>query len=311
MMKPKKLEPGSTIGLVAPSGVFVRTKFKRGCDFLTSKGFKLVIGRFAHNKYGYLAGKDDERAIDINEMFDNDSIDAIMCIRGGYGANRILDKIDYDLIRKKPKIFVGFSDATALQLSIYKHSNVVTFYGPMLSFDFGSDISEYTCKCFFDVVYRAKPYGEIPYPGTALQNFKIITPGFARGEIIGGCISLIQTLISTNHIPSFSGKILFLEDAGEHPYRLDRMLNHLKNAGIFDDLLGVIFGNTDIPRHSIKRDLSIEEILHDIFKDYDYPVVYDLPFGHCKNKITIPQGILSCFSTSARSLYFEESGVID
>jgi muramoyltetrapeptide carboxypeptidase len=181
----------------------------------------------------------------------------------------------------------------------------------MLSYDFGSDISLYTWNSFFDVVSNAKPFGEILYPNSDKKNFKIINSGFAKGKLIGGCITLIQSLIGTNFMPDLKDKILFLEDSGEVPYRLDRMLFHLKNAGIFNELKGVIFGNTDIQRDSLERDLSIEQILIDIFKYFDYPVVYDLPFGHCKDKITIPQGVQCYLSTTEKIISFQESGVID
>jgi len=310
-IKPRKLKAGSTIGLVAPSGAFVKTKFRRGCDYLQSKGYRLVVGKHSHCKYGYMAGKDDERASDINAMFADDSVDAIMCIRGGYGSSRILDRIDYDLIRRKPKIFVGFSDPTALQLAIFKKSGVVTFYGPMLSFDFGDAVSQYTWESMYGVLSNAKPYGTIKFPPSGAEYFKVINPGDTRGELLGGCITLIQTLIGTDYMPDLSGKILFLEDAGELPYRLDRVLFHLKNAGVFRGLSGVIIGNTDIPRQVLRRDLTIAQILRDVFKDYDYPVIYDLPFGHCRDKITLPQGVSAFVSTSDRILSLEESGVVE
>jgi len=307
MIKPKKLEPGATLGLVAASGAFIRTKFKKGCQFLESKGYKLQIGKNAFNKYGYLAGKDEERAKDINDMFENSSVDAVMCIRGGYGASRILDLLDYNLIKENPKIFIGFSDPTALQLAIYKKSKLMTFYGPMLSFDFGDSVSPFTWSSFLDVLTCSN--GKIIHDFMKTEYYTVLNEGNAHGTLIGGCISLIQTLIGTDYMPDFKDKILFLEDSGEYPYRLDRIFFHLKNAGLFEGLAGVIIGNTNIPRKISKKDLKVDEILKDVFKEYDYPVIYNLPFGHCKDKLTIPQGIEGYISTSEKLIKYDVSVV--
>ncbi|SKA86537.1 muramoyltetrapeptide carboxypeptidase [Caloramator quimbayensis] len=301
MIKPDRLKKGDKIGVVAPaSPVFEKDKIDMGVKMLKEQGFDVVLGDSCFKKYGFLAGNDYIRAKDINDFFKNDEIDAIICLRGGYGSIRILDMIDYETIKNNPKIFCGYSDITAFHLAIYKYTSLITFHGPMIC-DI-AEFDEFTIKSFIDCLS-----GNI--------NDKSYSLGILRGKdkdvegrIFGGNLSLICSLIGTPYENNYENKILFIEDIGEEPYKVDRMLNHLRLRGVFENIKAIILGQfTDCSPKDEEKSLSLNIVFEDFFSNIKVPVYYGLLAGHDKNKITIP--LNTNIKIIGDKLYFIEEGV--
>jgi muramoyltetrapeptide carboxypeptidase len=306
--KPRRLKLGDTIGIVSPgSAPLVEAKFNNGVNYLHQKGFHIKLGENILKRRGYLAGNDESRAADLNAMFADPEVKALFCTRGGYGASRILDKIDYDLVGNNPKIFMGYSDFTALSLSLLKKSNLITFIGPMVATEFGNNISEFTEQNVWNLLLRKiSPY-RLEHPHN--EDLVVLRPGKAEGMVLGGCLSVISGVLGTPYLPNFEGSLLFLEEVGEQPHRVDRYLSQLKLAGILDSINGLIFGQfTDcIYSDSSKATLTIMEILDDYTKDLDIPVMVNFAFGHASQNITLPIGVKAHIDTDQKSIIIIES----
>jgi muramoyltetrapeptide carboxypeptidase len=305
LVKPKALFPGATIGIVAPASWAKDAKLHRGLKWLMKSGFKTKLFLSPKQKYGYLSGPDEVRARLFNQPFADKAVDAIICARGGYGSLRILDKIDYNLIRKNPKIFVGFSDITALHLSIYKKTGLCTFHGPMVA-DFGTT---YNRQNLLQILSSKKPFGPVKLPKGRKPKF--LRPGKANGPLLGGNLSLVAKLCGTPFMPSFKGAILFLEDTGEYPHRIDGYLAQLRLAGVFGQIAGLILAEfTDTKRP--KKDgftLPLQTIFQDYFAQAPFPVALNFPFGHSANKFTVPLGVRATLDTRKGNLVLHEAGV--
>jgi muramoyltetrapeptide carboxypeptidase len=311
IIKPKKLSKGDVIGIISPaSSSDDILKVESGVRYLEKQGYKVEVGKNVGKFHGYLAGKDDERVEDIHYMFKKRNINAIMCVRGGYGSPRLLDKIDYKLIKDNPKIFIGYSDITALQMAILSKTGLVTFAGPMLAVDFADEISGFTEEIFWAMITSNKKLGKITQPDD--EKIFALVKGSAKGRIVGGNLSLLSSLVGTNYLPDFKDKILLLEEIGELPYRIDRMLNQLRLAKVFNVINGVILGtfidcNETDP---LKKTLTLGEVISDYFAKLKIPVVYNLKHGHVKDSLTIPIGITAKLNASRNYLEFDESAVI-
>ena len=227
---PQKLKQGDTIGIIAPAGVITdKNALERGISYLKNLGFNIKLSDFVYERDRYLAGSDDIRAAQINNFFADDSVDAIICARGGYGSIRILDKIDYSLIKKNPKIFAGFSDITALQLMIYKKTGLVTYSAPMICSDFGQEcVNDYTMLNFFNIVM--KNFSQ-KFDGYSIQDNKKV-----EGILWGGNLSSLVSLCGLDFLPKQSF-IFFIEDLNEPVYKIDRMLQQLLNIKDFRHLV--------------------------------------------------------------------------
>ena len=289
MLKPKRLKLGDTIGVVAPGSPTTEEKVEKVYNKLTKMGFKVVMGKSCYSKYGYLAGRDEIRAEDLNNMFGDKEINGIICLRGGYGTIRILDLLDYSLIRKNPKVFVGYSDITALHIAINKLSNLVTFHGPMAASDLIGHISEFSLNSLYNSILNEQfnPFIENP-----LEELKAINGGVAEGEIIGGNLSLIASTIGTPYEIDTKGKILFIEEIGEEPYRIDRMLTQLRLSNKLQEVEGIILGNfNNCSPEDPDMSLTLEEVIDNIIKPLNKPTLLNLQAGHCEPTITIPFGV--------------------
>jgi len=289
MIKPKKLKLGDTIGLVAPGSPATEKKVDKACKKLKELGFNVELGKSCYSRYGYLAGRDELRAEDLNSMFRNTEVDGIICLRGGYGTIRILELLDYNLIRANPKVFVGYSDITAIHIAINQISNLVTFHGPMAASDLAGDISKFSLESLFNLILGEEFDGSIKNP---IEDLITIHGGVAEGQIIGGNLSLIASTIGTPYEIDTKGKILFIEEIGEEPYRIDRMLNQLKLSNKLQEAEGIILGNFSncIPEDP-DMSLTLEEVIDDLIKPLNKPTIYNLQAGHCEPKITIPFGV--------------------
>ena len=309
-IKPKRLCPGDTIGVIAPASPGDLELFRAGIRWLEEQGFRVELGKTVEQTLGYLAGTDADRAVDINGMFASPTINGIFCLRGGYGTMRLLDLLDYELIRNNPKIFVGYSDITALHLSIGQRTGLVTFHGPMVASDMGKGLSEYTGDSFFRAITIAKPLGTVTNPPEILPPV-FIAPGKAQGYLIGGNLSLIVSTLGTPYEIDTCGKILCLEEVGEAPYRIDRMLTQLLLAGKLQDAAGIVVAVCQGCDMDDPPSLTLEEVLRDRLGDLHKPVLYNLHFGHTGEKATLPLGVMAVLDSEIGGLEVIESATED
>ena len=311
LQKPKKLLKGDTIGIVSPaSSPDDLSRIHKGAAYFENLGYSVEVGKNVGKYYGYLAGSDEERIEDLHAMFANKNVKAIICVRGGYGSPRLLDKIDYRLIKKNPKIFVGYSDITALQLAFLRKANLVTFGGPMVAVDFHGEINQYTEENFWRTVTSVKKTGKVILPGN--EQLQQITKGKAEGEITGGNLSLVLALLDTVFLPKMKNKILFLEDVDEAPYKIDRMLNQLSISGLLKKIAGLVLGEfTDCEeKDADKKTLPLQEVLQKHLGDLRCPVIKNFPHGHREANFTIPFGIRTKINADKGYVEFEEAAVI-
>ncbi len=317
LIKPPKLKKGDTVGLIAPAScAFEPATIREGIETLQSLGFKVKVGKHIKEKFGYLAGTDEHRVGDLHQMFKDDEVKAIVALRGGYGSMRLLNKIDYGLIRKHPKILLGYSDITSLCLGIHAKTGLVTFHGPVAI----SSFSEYTQEYFFKVVNSTEPVGEIahPEPGNPLRptaHLSTIHPGKATGKLIGGNLTLLTALLGTPFEPDFKNAILFLEETSEEPYDIDRMLTQLLLAGKLDQVAGVIFDRCSNCKPADYKpafnvSFSLEEVLEDRLGKLDCPVLFGLNVGHEADKPTLPIGVEVTLDADRSVFSIDEGAVI-
>ncbi len=301
LLKPKKLKKGDTVALTAPAGIVHDVRdFRRMRNELELMGFRVVFGEFVRERYGYFAGTDYQRALDLMRFFDDDSIDAILAVRGGWGCSRILPHLDFEVIKTNPKIFCGFSDVTTLHLAFLKHCGLITYHGP----NGASDWTEITKNSFIktlmdgeDVVYK---------PG---NDIKTIMPGRAEGRLVGGNLTILTTSIGTDYQPDLSGSILFVEDIAEPPYKIDRMLTHLKRANMLNDLRGFIFGRCTNCAEPRGANFTIEEVISDHIKPLGIPAIIGKDIGHDPDNLTIPVGLQAILDADAGTVTALESTV--
>ncbi len=310
MIYGKKLKFGDTLGFIAPSGA-VRTEgaIERAIEETQRMGFKVKLGRSAGQKYGYLSGTDEVRAADINAMFADDEVDAIVCLRGGYGAMRILDQIDYDLIARHPKIFMGFSDITALHIALLGKCGLATFHGPMAAANWaGKPLDDFSLASMYRALMHAEPVGELANPeGYPKQT---VNPGQAEGQLVGGNLMLIASSLGTPWEIDTKGRIIFIEEIGERTYCVDRMLTQMRLAGKFRDCAGVVFGDfADCPVEYPEFGLTLEEIIHDVVAPCGKPIFTGLRCGHCSPKLTLPFGVRCRMDADKCTLTVLESAV--
>lgn len=288
MIKPRPIRLGDTIGVIAPASPASREEVDRAKEGLENLGFQVVMGRSCYHQHGYLAGKDQIRAMDINHMFADNHIDGIINLRGGYGTPRILSMLDYPMIRKHPKVFVGYSDITALHIALNKLCNMVTFHGPMAGVEIMKDLDAYTKHHLL-----AQISGQIESinnpEGMPLQ---ILEGGMAEGTIIGGNLTLIVSTLGTPYEIDTKDKILFIEEVGERPYKVDRLLTHLNNAGKLEDASGILIGDfKGCDPLDDEESLSLMEVFEEIILPLKKPTLYQLQAGHCTPNITLPLGV--------------------
>ena len=295
IIKGYRLQPNQTAGIIAPASPVNQSEISEGLKLLESFPLKIRLGRHLYDHLNYLAGSDNDRVSDIHQMFSDPEIKAIFCARGGYGSARLLNDIDFDLIRKNPKIIVGFSDLTALLLAIFNKSGLITIHGPTLS-DLPKSINwEHLSRLI------ARSYK----PQIFFKQGKEINKGTARGILLGGNLSTLCSLLDTPFLPSFEGVILFLEEKGESPYKLDRMLTHLLLSGRLDRLSALIIGQIE--------DCGEMEIINSMLQErlgrLTMPVVAGLPVGHGNENISLPLGLPAVLDTERMLLKIEESAV--
>jgi muramoyltetrapeptide carboxypeptidase len=296
LVRPPRLTRGSRVALVAPAGPLLeRDDLTRAEALCRALDYEPVVGSNAGNRYGYLAGTDDQRLTDLNAALNDAAIDGVWCLRGGYGATRIIDRVDFEALARRPKPLIGFSDITALLNAAVRLANVVSFHGPVAR----ASMPAFSRWHFERVLSCAEPagrLGRIPDRPDVLvpQENRIVTlrSGIAEGPLVGGNLSLLQCLIGTPWAPDLRGAILFVEDVGEDLYRVDRMLAHLRAVGALAALAGVLVGRfTDLKRQTGDGALGFDEVLSSYLLPLGVPVAYGFPIGHIQDQWTLPLGV--------------------
>ncbi|MEB3279845.1 MAG: LD-carboxypeptidase [Lyngbya sp.] len=305
LIKPQRLKIGDTVGLVTPASPIKKSHLKFIQLQLARQGLNVKVAPHALDEYGYLAGVDRDRAADINTFFADDSIQALIATGGGWGSSRILPLLDYDLIRRHPKIVLGYSDITALLLGIYSRSQLITFHGLLGTSIWNPFSVAYLKRLLFS--------GEaIIFENPAEVRVETITPGQARGRLVGGNLSVIGSLVGSAFLPDWNQAILFVEDVGEDVYRVDRMLTHLRLAGILEQLAGFIFGQCTrcLDEEDDSPTLSLSQVLNDQIRPLGIPAWYGSMIGHIRNQFTVPLGVEVEIDAKLGMIKMLESAVI-
>jgi muramoyltetrapeptide carboxypeptidase len=300
-IKPPALQPGDTVGIIAPASNIKRELLEAGCEALRKLGYKPFYLHSILEKNLYFAGSVERRARELDEMFSRDDVRAIICARGGYGANYLLESLNLEKIKTHPKIFVGYSDVTSLLTYISDSVGLVTFHGPMVAKDFahsdGVDLDSWRLAISgaCDWVLNLGPQSGV----------KPLNDGAAQGILYGGCLSMLAASLGTPFEIETAGTILFIEDVAAKPYQIDRMLMQLKLAGKFDAVRGIIFGEMLDCSQRLDQGYSLEEVVLRVVGEFAIPVVYGLRSGHVsRENVTLPIGVLSELQVSGPRVSF-------
>jgi muramoyltetrapeptide carboxypeptidase len=298
LLKPRALRVGDTVALISPSSATTEPgQVDLATEWLTRIGFKVIVGNHARDRHGHLAGRDADRLADLHELWARDDVSALLCMRGGNGAPRLLPELDYELFRAKPKILVGYSDITALHLAIHKRSGLVTFHGPIAA---ALHQSEYSYQYWMKALTQPQPIGAIDDPQDSHdfgQRYPpprvVISAGSASAPLVGGNLTLMEQTLGTPYEIETRGKIFFIEDTGEEPYTIDRMLTHLHHAGKLQHAAALLFGETTDSgiKATFVSNFGLEDVIRERLSNLSIPVVYGMRFGHGKHQFTLPLGV--------------------
>lgn len=281
------------VGITAPCGaVFNKRLLQKSILFLENEGFEVILGKTLDTQYGYFSDTDEHRAQELNEFFKNKSIDIILCARGGWGCNRLIPFLDLDIIRSNPKALVGFSDVTTLLNYIHFKTGLITYHGNVAYSSWGA----YSYDSFKKSILNQEVSSIKNHHSNKLEA---LSAGIATGKLIGGNLTVLCSMIGTNYEPDWNGNIICIEETHEEPYRIDRLLNQMKDSNVFQQCSGIILGqfNRCNPEESSKS-FSLNEVLNQYFKNIDIPVISNASFGHVTNKFTIPIGMKATISTN-------------
>jgi muramoyltetrapeptide carboxypeptidase len=311
---PPRLTSGSRIALVAPSGPLLeRDELTRAAELCRELGHQPALGPNAARRHGYLGGTDAERLADLDWALSDASIAAVWCLRGGYGLTRILDRVDYAALERRPKPLIGFSDVTALLLAALRVTGIVTFHAPTAR----QPMPAFSRRHFTRVLGCAEPAGvlerrEAPADILVPRAPRIVTisPGRVEGPLIGGNLSLVQCLVGTSWLPELDGALLFLEDVGEDLYRVDRALSHLRLAGVLQRIAGLLIGQfTEMQKGTSDGALGFDEVLDHYVTPLGIPAAYGFPIGHVDEQWTLPIGARARLDADAGEVEILEAAV--
>jgi len=301
-LKPVPLRKGEKIGVVAPAGSVQEEQLRAGVDALLRAGFSVELAQGIRERKGYLAGDREKRAKDLQHFFEREDISAIFCARGGFGSVQLVPLLDTEVIRLHPKIFVGYSDVSILLNWFLQKCGMVTFHGPMVAMEMARGLGERSGDFFWGTLLGEKRQWQVKVAET-------VRPGVVEAEMVGGCLSTIVTTLGTPYEIKTARKILFLEDIGERPYRIERMLTHLQMAGKLEGIAGLVFGSfTDCEGDGPR---GLKEIIHDLFHGAPYPVVAGLAAGHGDENLLLPFGAKMGLDGELGVLSLLESPVAD
>jgi muramoyltetrapeptide carboxypeptidase len=314
VIKPPKLKEGDRLALIAPGSYISEKELQESIKNLSDLGFEVTFSERLMMQNGYFSGNDKERAADLMEMFERDDVKGIVCARGGYGCARILPLLDYDIIRANPKVLVGYSDITALLYGIFQKAGLITFHGPVSI----STFNEFSVSNFKRVLMYPESSSSFENANNSddKNDYGVtsIVKGKRKGRLVGGNLSIMVSLIGTEYDVDYSKNIVFIEEIGEEPYRVDRMLTQLIQAGKFENASGVMMGIFDKCEPKEKdpaygKSFTLMEVLKDRLGNLKIPVVYGMSFGHIKNKFTIPFGALAELDADKQTFTLLEKAV--
>lgn len=313
--KPPRLREGDTVGLVNPAGAtYVREDLDIVKDTLRALGLSWKLGTHVTDRYGYLAGTDADRAADLNAMFADPEVDAIMAVRGGWGCNRLLQLLDYESIALHPKILIGYSDITSLLIACLARTGLVTFHGPVGTSTWNQFSVGYFKRVLMEGSMECFRNPRVTGDSLAQTRDRVhtITPGKARGVLIGGNLTVLTAMLGSPYLPPWDKVILFLEDDNEQIYRIDRMLTQLRLAGVFRRVRGVAAGQfADCgPKDPSRPSLTLEQVLAECADEAGVPFLAGLQFGHVTGKLTLPVGVRCRLDGSRGRLRLLEGAVV-
>lgn len=317
MNKPKSLKNGDKIAVVAPSSATDLQSVEKGKQKIIAMGLNPVMFPTCYTNYGHLSAPDLDRAKDINDAFKDESIKGIICLRGGYGTPRILNMLDYEMIAANPKVFVGFSDITALHIAFNQVCHMTTFHGPMATSNFvkfnndNIEFEQYTYGSLHKNIFTNEPAGEHANPKD--ESLKGINRGKAEGSLIGGNLTLLVSTMGSKYELDTRNKILFIEEVNEPIYKIDRMLTTLALAGKFEQCAGIIFGTFTGCEREEKAyegglDLTLEEVINNTVVPFDKPIISNFKAGHSFPQPTLPLGTNVKIDADLNKVIFTESG---
>lgn len=313
-IKPNRLRPGDTVGLFCPAApAYSRETVQVAQESLVALGFQTKLGPHIYDRYGYLAGRDADRVADLHAFFDDRSVKAVIAIHGGWGCARLLSLLNYNLIQRNPKILIGYSDITALLLAIYAKTGLVTFHGPVASATFNAYTVDWLRRILIEAeqVTMRNPTEKGDNLTQTQDRITTLRPGLARGRLVGGNLTVLSHLIGSSYLPDWRNTILFVEDTHEEVYRMDRMLTHLKLAGILDQVAGFVFGKcSDCGTGSGGYgSLTLDEVLTEHIIPLNKPAYSGAMIGHIRDKFTIPLGVDAEIDASAGTIRLLEAAV--
>lgn len=300
-IKPKALKKGDTVAIAAPASPFDRTEFEKGVNLLKSLGFHVIYREDIFSKDAYLAGPDERRAAELMEHFTNPEVKAIFFARGGYGCQRLIPLLNEELIRKHPKIILGYSDITTLLIYLQQSFSWSVFHGPVVAKAMGDTFKDRGQKSLWKALTETQALGKIQAEG-----FRFIKAGKCEATLVGGCLSLLITNLKSSYELDTDGKIIFMEDINEKPYAIDRMLTQLKLAGKFKNAKGFVFGPF---QNSGEGDAEIIAVILDVLKGIDVPIAFGFPSGHVDDMLSIPLGVKVKLNSENHSIEFVEGAL--
>jgi muramoyltetrapeptide carboxypeptidase len=309
--KPARLRPGDTVALVAPATPWEnRSELLRAVAGVEKWGLTVKLGEHVNDRHAYLAGRDEDRAADLNAAYADPEVRAILCLQGGYGSSRLIRLLDRDVIAANPKALCGYSDITSLHLAVAAWSDTITFYSNGASGVGAHETSQFSRGTMHRALFSDEVYGPVP-PDPDDPWVRTITGGTTQGRLTGGCLTLVQATLGTDIEIDTEGRILYLEDLDLHAYTLDTVLTHLRNAGKLEAAAGIVIGQMKNvgwreDYASFMQDMSIEDVLEEVIGPLGVPCIYGLPIGHGKHHATVPHGAQATLDADARTLTVTE-----
>ena len=307
MIKPPRLRSGDTVGIVAPANPWAnRSELQRALAALDAWGLEVRLGDHVNDRHGYMAGRDEDRAADLNAMWRDPDVKAILCLQGGYGSPRLIPLLDRDAIAANPKALCGYSDITALHLAVAAWGDTITFYSNGALGVGAHEVTDFSKESLRRALFSDEPYGQIgPNPDDPWVT--TIHGGRATGRLIGGCFGLVEGTIGTQIEIDTRDRILFLETIEDHEtYLVDTGLTHLRNAGKLDGVAGVVLGDAPGKHSGVTQELSIEDVYEELLLPLGIPVIAGLPIGHGKHHATVPVGAMATLDADEGTLVVEE-----
>jgi muramoyltetrapeptide carboxypeptidase len=304
--KPPRLHEGDLVGVVSPASSWEnRSEILRGIAALEAWGLRVKLGPHVDDRHGYMAGRDEDRAADVNAMIADPEVRAVICLQGGYGTPRLIPLLDEAAFRANPKALCGYSDITTLHLAQERWANVISFYSNGVAGVGAPEVSDFSKATMKRALFSAEPYGPIG-PNPDDPYVRTIVGGRATGRLTGGCAGLISSAIGTRLAPDFRGRIVILEEIELEGYWFDGYLTHLRNAGLFDGAAGIVVGDIKTKWSGGIAELSAEDMVEEILGPLGLPLIFGLPIGHNKHHATVPLGAVATLDADAGTLVVDE-----